>query len=302
MPPRLAALVADHGRERGGEIDVGHAIGHRERLDPGVVGLGHRDGDSLHVERQPASGACASGEERLRIRRPRGNLLVADEHDPLVGEVGHPLGGLRREIDRLRDGAGPVDHADRVDRRDGVFLRAERVEAVAAGRPAERDDGRPAAGGKPLEGVLGAVLRIVEEGAAAEPLAAHAQAVVDDEDRVERAAAGGRGRAEPQERPRHREAEENHGGRPQHEQQEVAKPQERAAPPHRLQQEIHRPPVDLAKPRPVEEMDDDRRGGRGHAGDGERQGPGRKRDHGRGPPVFSAVLPGSVLPGSVLPF
>jgi hypothetical protein len=289
LPPRLTALVAEDGRERGGQLDVGHAVCDRERFDPGVVGLGHGDRHRLDVERRPA-GAARADEQRLRLRRPGGDLLVADEQNPPVGQIDHPLGSLRGEIDRLRDGAGAVHQTDRVDRLDGVLRRAKRIEAVAAGRPAERKHARAAAGGEPPEGVLGAGLGVVEERRAPEPLPPHAHAVVDDEDRVDRTAAGGRARAEPQERTGHREAEEDDGGRPQQEQPEVAEPQQRPAPLRRLHEEVHRPPFDLAKPRLVQQVDDDRCGGRGHAGDGQRQCARGKGDH-RGPPAHTAAAP-----------
>jgi hypothetical protein len=63
VPPRLAALVADHGRERGGQLDVGHAVDDGERIDPCVVGFGHCDGHRLHVERRPAARTVGGHEE-----------------------------------------------------------------------------------------------------------------------------------------------------------------------------------------------------------------------------------------------
>ena len=101
---------------------------------------------------------------------------------------------------------------------------------------------------------------------------AHAQAVIDDDHRVQRLAVVELFFASGKERLGQGQAEQQHGRRAQQEQEDVADLHDPAVALHGFAEEIHGRPLHHFEPPPVQEVNDDRPGGAD--GPGERELPG----------------------------
>ena len=278
--PGRGALVPHHGGERGLRPGVGDAIVDAERFHPRVVAVGRCHGDDLELRLGGQLGGRLGCGGRFAVAAgPVDHLLVAKEHHPLLGHVGH--GGRRPGRQGLGSGAGahPVHDRHRGHGFEGVFLRAVGVECRAGRRATQRDDRDPAAGRQLLDELRGPGPGVVEQHCSAEPLPAHAHAVVEHEDRVHRPRRCG-GAPGGQERPGHGEPEQRHRRHSQGHEQQVAEPEEGLAPPRGLEQKLHRRPVHLAEDATVQQMNEHRPGRGRKAGNGEQLPTRQERDHG----------------------
>ena len=163
------------------------------------------------------------------------------------GFVGRPH-QAGRAIDDLDLVAGPPAAFSFVSYGSGL---------IAFARAAGRDDRNAAAGGELVDELAGPVLGLVEQ-RAFQRFVAHAQAVVDDDHRVQRLAVVEfllpRGKIGPGQR----QAEQQHRRRPQDEQHDVANLQDAAVALQGLPQKVHRRPLHHAIPPAIQQMNDDR--------------------------------------------
>ena len=113
-------------------------------------------------------------------------LLVADQDDPL-GQVRGRFAGPLRFVDGPPQAGRAIDQVDLVESLQGVVFRFVRIGAEALARAAGRDDRNLAAGGKLVDQLAGSVLGLGEQ-RAFERFVAHAQAVIDQDHRMQRLA------------------------------------------------------------------------------------------------------------------
>jgi len=259
--PRGCALEADRGQEHGRALQVGDPVLEAEVGHPGVLRLLRGQLDDLQ------RGAELGKRLVERLRRPVARLLIGQEHDLFVGRAGGAAAGLFGQV-QGRSGRGrPVHGLDRRQGLQGVLLGAIGPEAELARRGADRDHRHAAPGGHPVDEFLGPASGLVEHGPP-ELLVAHTQAVVHQQDNVDRLARVHGLAGTHEVRPGHGQAEEQDAQHAHGQQDQVLQPDHAAAAAHRLAQELHGRPLDHAEPLPVQQVDEDRAGGEGQTGCG----------------------------------
>ena len=135
------------------------------------------------------------GHEPRSVGRPIHRLLVSDEHNPLIRHLWGQRGGLCSQVDSDRSTPRAIYQSNRVNGFQGVFFGSLRVETHCASRAAQWQHRHATAQRQAIDEFLGSGAGIVEQRCATESLAAHAEAVVQNEDGVHWTAATGRPRA-----------------------------------------------------------------------------------------------------------
>ena len=166
--------------DRGRRFDIGQAVLHPQVGNPGVLPIGRGHIDDLH-RRQVLEQSLAWQVLPVQL------LLVADEDDPLGQFRSCFAGRCERRSPRRR--RWPSDRRSRSCRGlRGRFPSCRRDRGCSRfARAAGRNDRNLAAGGQLVDELPGAVLGLVEQ-RPVERFVAHAQAVIDDDHRVQRLA------------------------------------------------------------------------------------------------------------------